>query len=45
VADLSIIKQSESKQVREEETFEYTLNVYNKGPLLATNVVAKDTYC
>src|SRR5437016_1780354 len=30
VADLSIIKQSESKQVREEETFEYTLNVYNK---------------
>jgi gliding motility-associated-like protein/uncharacterized repeat protein (TIGR01451 family) len=43
VADLSIIKQSESKQVREEETFEYTLNVYNKGPLVATDVVAKDT--
>jgi gliding motility-associated-like protein/uncharacterized repeat protein (TIGR01451 family) len=43
VADLSIIKQSESKQVREEETFEYTLNVYNKGPLVATDVVAKDS--
>ena len=43
LVDVGIAKRSENKQVRENEPFEYTLNVRNKGPLVATNVVAKDT--
>lgn len=43
VVDLSIIKRSESKQVRENDPFEYTLNIHNKGPLVATNVIVNDT--
>ncbi|HEY8999968.1 MAG TPA: gliding motility-associated C-terminal domain-containing protein [Mucilaginibacter sp.] len=43
VVDVGITKRSENKQVRENEPFEYTLNIHNKGPLVATNVVVKDT--
>ena len=43
LVDVGIAKRSESKQVRENEPYEYTLNVRNKGPLVATDVVAKDT--
>jgi len=43
LVDMGITKRSESKQVRENEPFEYTLNIHNKGPLVATNVVVKDT--
>jgi len=43
LVDMSITKRSENKQVRENEPYEYTLNVHNKGPLIATNVVVKDT--
>jgi len=41
--DVGITKRSENKQVRENEPYEYTLKVHNKGPLVATNVVVKDT--
>jgi gliding motility-associated-like protein/uncharacterized repeat protein (TIGR01451 family) len=43
LVDVGIVKRSESKQVNVNEPYEYTLNVWNKGPLPATNVVAKDT--
>ncbi len=43
LVDVGILKRSESKVVNVNEPYEYTLNVWNKGPLIATNVVAKDT--
>jgi gliding motility-associated-like protein/uncharacterized repeat protein (TIGR01451 family) len=43
LVDVGIVKKSESKKVSVNEPYEYTLNVWNKGPLMATDVVAKDT--
>jgi len=43
LVDVGITKQSESKKVNENEPYEYTLTIWNKGPLTATNVVTKDT--
>ncbi|HTK22390.1 MAG TPA: gliding motility-associated C-terminal domain-containing protein [Mucilaginibacter sp.] len=43
LVDMGITKRSENTQVRENEPFEYTLDIHNKGPLVATNVVVKDT--
>jgi len=43
LVDVGITKRSENKQVNENEPYEYTLNVWNSGPMVATNVVAKDT--
>ncbi|MBS1523124.1 MAG: gliding motility-associated C-terminal domain-containing protein [Bacteroidetes bacterium] len=43
LVDVGITKRSENRQVRENEPFEYTLDIHNKGPLVATNVIVKDT--
>lgn len=43
LVDVGITKRSESKPVNENEPYEYTLTIWNKGPLVATNVVTKDT--
>jgi len=40
--DMAVTKQSETRQVRAGEQFEYLLRVVNKGPVAATDVVLKD---